>query len=251
MSMATGSYHMSPAAGLLEPQNQLKHSRNGELKQSHSSSPVPSTRSSSEPISHFPLSPSSELTVASRVSNDDTYSSLGKQGFNQRTTYPRNEHFMPLKTIDPKELLNPKKFDSSQRARDEKRNITAFQPSHSNVSANNQFTFTSNDHDSKDDTSPEPESSGMRNLIEKVHNVEKREDRPRKKQKKNYLEDQAEISKPKSAFNGGGKGGEIGDYMREKRKEGQEECGPTATIVDLTAGELQLWASLVFFLLIE
>ena len=236
MSMATGRFTMPTATGLLEPQKQTRHSKNGDLEQSHSTSSLPSTRAHSEPTSHFPFTPSLESTATSRMSNDDTYYALHNQGFNPMAIHSRYNNPAPLNTINPKDLLNPRKFDHSQRALDDRMSAAILQPSTSSIPTNPHYVFTPNTRESENSTSPEPEGSGMGNLIERFHNVEQRSDRPRKKLKKEHLENEDETGRPKSVFTGGGKGGEIGDYMREKRKEGQEESGRTATIVDLTAG---------------
>ena len=235
MTMATGGYHLSTASSLLEPQKQAKHSRNGELKQFPFTSLLPSTRPYSEPPS-FPIAPLFEFTLASSVSKDDAYNALRETGQDHKIPHSHRETPIQPNAIDPKELLNPKRFDISYRARDDKLSTSTSKPKFSSFSANPQFIFASaNDHIERS-ASPELEGSGMGNLIERVHNVEKREDRPRKRQKKDDLGEEDETGRPKSVFTGGGKGGEIGDYMREKRKEGQRESGSTAAIVDLTLG---------------
>lgn len=78
----------------------------------------------------------------------------------------------------------------------------------------------------------------MGGLIERMHNVSKREDRPQKKQKREHIGEDADDEQRKAVFAGGGKGGEIGEYMKQKRREGQQEAGPTNAVVDLTAGTL-------------
>ena len=74
----------------------------------------------------------------------------------------------------------------------------------------------------------------MGNLIERIHNVTHREDRPRKRQKSEQIRGEDDDQK-KTSFAGGGKGGEIGEYMKQKRKEGQSSVGPNP-VVDLTGG---------------
>ena len=85
----------------------------------------------------------------------------------------------------------------------------------------------------------------MGSLIERVHNVSQREERPQKKQKIDTFE---EDDKYKKNFGGGGKGGEIGEYIKQKKKEGIEEDGSSATIVDLTGGMCTSSYSLVCYL---
>ncbi len=75
----------------------------------------------------------------------------------------------------------------------------------------------------------------MGNLIERIHGITQRDGRPQKRQKTTKT-DEDDDDQRKATFAGGGKGGEIGEYMREKRKEAQAESGPNGTVVDLTAG---------------
>lgn len=78
------------------------------------------------------------------------------------------------------------------------------------------------------------QGQGLGSLIERVHNVSQREERPRKKQRTEGDEHESEEQK-KTIFGSGGKGGEIGEYLKMKRKEGQDIAGPKA-VVDLTGG---------------
>lgn len=93
------------------------------------------------------------------------------------------------------------------------------------------------------DDSDEPESQGMGNLIERVHGITQREERPRKRQKTEADPD-GEDQQKKATFQGGGKGTEIGDYLREKRKEAHAESGPNGAVIDLTAG---MWSRIWIF----
>lgn len=76
----------------------------------------------------------------------------------------------------------------------------------------------------------------MGNLIERIHGITQRDGRPQKRQKTTKMDEEDDDEERKATFAGGGKGGEIGEYMREKRKEAQAESGPKSTVVDLTAG---------------
>ncbi|KAG4439482.1 hypothetical protein IFR05_005018 [Cadophora sp. M221] len=60
---------------------------------------------------------------------------------------------------------------------------------------------------------------GMGNMLERMHNVTDRSMVPQKRRKMNDEND----SHRKAEFSGGGKGGNLGEYVREKRKEGQRE----------------------------
>lgn len=75
----------------------------------------------------------------------------------------------------------------------------------------------------------------MGKMIERFHNVTERQERPRKKMKTEKDDDGEDGIK--ASFNGGGKGGEIGEYMKQKREEGRKDSGPVNTVVDLTEGE--------------
>lgn len=80
----------------------------------------------------------------------------------------------------------------------------------------------------------EGEGQGQGNLIERMHNVTNHEERPAKKRKTEDKDFVGGDEHGKAAF-GGGKG-ELGEYLKEKRKEGQENSVPTSSVVDLTGG---------------
>ncbi|KAL8672297.1 MAG: hypothetical protein Q9168_003240 [Polycauliona sp. 1 TL-2023] len=80
------------------------------------------------------------------------------------------------------------------------------------------------------------ESPGLSGMIERIHGVSQRVERPAKRQK---FDDDDEHS-GKESFGGGGKNGEIAEYLKQKRKEGQDEVeatAPTSAVVDLTGGD--------------
>ena len=232
------------AAALLDPKSFKKHNQNGESQYfpfantSHSS-----FRFGSEP----PYIRSSHISSlpASSTSKDDTYLVLADQGRTKKSSPTTNNAQNLVAKFDPKQTLSPKAFDWTKRQRDEASDVaTSTESTSTNVASDPQFIFTSAGDDSAESTSPEADGSGMGSLIEKVHNIEKREDRPHKRQKKEQnIEDEGE-NKAKATFAGGGKGSEIGEYIRQKRKEGQQESGPTSAVVDLTAGRLLLEARL-------
>ncbi|CZS92108.1 related to helicase-like transcription factor protein [Rhynchosporium agropyri] len=66
---------------------------------------------------------------------------------------------------------------------------------------------------------------GMGNMLERMHQVTDRSMVPQKRRKINDEQD----NHRKAEFNGGGKGGPLGEYMREKRKEGQQESMANGT----------------------
>ncbi|KAK4958666.1 hypothetical protein LTR66_013130, partial [Elasticomyces elasticus] len=76
---------------------------------------------------------------------------------------------------------------------------------------------------------------GMGSMIERMHKIDKREDQPHKKRKTASDGDNANDAKAGNSAFHGGKGGVIGEYMKEKRMEGQGKMGPVVTeAVDLT-----------------
>jgi hypothetical protein len=74
---------------------------------------------------------------------------------------------------------------------------------------------------------------GMGNMLERMHNVADRDVLP---QKRRRIDDGHPADRRKAEFHGGGRGGVIGEYMREKRDEGHKENLPTRTAVDLSSG---------------
>lgn len=247
MSSSTGvnGYPVS-AAALLDPKSFKKQNQNGESQPfPYESMSYSSSRFGSEPPCCF--SSYSPSTSATSTSKDDTYLVLAEQGRPKRSLTTKSNAQNPPQKFDPKQTLNPKAFDWTKRERDEALDAASSTESAStNVPSEPQFVFTSAGADSTKSTSPEADGSGMGNLIERVHNIEKREDRPYKKQKKEQVIEDEEENKAKVTFAGGGKDGAIAEYMRQKRKEGQQESGPTSAVVDLTAGWLLLEAYRTF-----
>jgi SNF2 family DNA or RNA helicase len=73
---------------------------------------------------------------------------------------------------------------------------------------------------------------GMGHMLERMHNVTERDMVPQKRRK---IEDQSNDAQRKAEFNGGGKGGVLGNYMREKKEEGQREARANGTVPVVTA----------------
>lgn len=69
--------------------------------------------------------------------------------------------------------------------------------------------------------------NGMGNMLERMHNVTDRSMVPQKRRK---IHDERGDNAAKAQFNGGGKGGVLGDYMRQKREEGNKEFASTGTM---------------------
>lgn len=75
----------------------------------------------------------------------------------------------------------------------------------------------------------EENGQGMGTLIERLHNVSQRGEPPQKRLKPHQIGTENRTT----TFVGGGKGGEIAEYMKQKRDECQITFGP-APVVDLT-----------------
>jgi len=141
-------------------------------------------------------------------------------------------------SYDPRLLLNPKSLHNTQQRKDDTLDTASSSevetPPQRPFSAAPQFVFDSPNQDLLLHEQPDDEGARYGKLIEQVHNVTKREERPVKRQKTKHPSE--EDVNGSLAFAGGSKGGEIGEYMRQKRKEGLQESGPTSNVVDLTAG---------------
>ena len=127
-------------------------------------------------------------------------------------------HGMATKSFDPKLLLNPK------GALKRERNDGIPPPN------------------SKDDGVVPSEArvrTGMGSMIEKVHNVGKRQDEPRKRMKTSHALNEVEgedKKKSRSAFHASTGRSVIGDYVKTKREQGLDKAGPASDLVDLTNG---------------
>ena len=214
------------AAMLMDPRAMKMHLANGTSFSSHSESISMATRRNSEPPASLLVS-SSGLTAYDtplQFTKDDAYEYFADKG---KKAVGRQQHVgqMSSSHLDAKRLLDPIGFDKSNL--DDKKSSFELNPSKSpgSVAVNGNGPHKRN-HE-------ECEGQGMGNLIERVHNVSQREERPQKKQKAEGLEDDAD---KQATFSGGGKGGEIGEYMRQKRKEGLAEASSVNPVVDLTGG---------------
>ena len=230
------------AAMLTNPRALKQHLVNGTSHSSHFETFSLPARRNSEP-SHPCSSLNSPVVVdltSKQTTKDDAYhvfNGKGKNASKSAVTQPSTPALSSQ--FDPRRLLDPKAFAKDTRKSDERSPSTMTTPSEYfrplRASPNlpngespqvNSSGAHKRDHDNTN-------VLGMGSLIERVHNVSQREERPQKKQK---IETSEEDDKYKKNFGGGGKGGEIGEYMKQKKKEGIEEDGSSATIVDLTGG---------------
>ena len=74
-------------------------------------------------------------------------------------------------------------------------------------------------------------TNGMGNMLERMHGVTDRSMVPQKRRKMN---EEQENQRKAEFSGGGGKGGPIGEYMREKRKQGQQEGMANGTTVPVS-----------------
>ena len=230
------------AAMLTDPKALKQHLANGT---SHSYnfeafSLAPRGRSEPPQSNAFSNSPIVIDITSKQISKDDAYHVLngkGKKASTITVTQPTSSAFS--NQFDPRRLLDPKAFGNDSQKPNERSPPIMDRPSeyssllraYPNLPNGEYREVNSNgapkrDHDNE-------KVPGMGSLIERVHNVSQREERPQKKQK---IETFEEDDKYKKNYGGGGKGGEIGEYIKQKKKEGIEEDGSSATIVDLTGG---------------
>ena len=238
------------APTLTDPKALKKHMENGTPVSSHFQfSPLPA-RCSSEPLcsesaSEIPFLPD----IALQRSKDDAYPILenkGKKTMSLQSATTAGQ--AASSTFDPRRLLDPKGFSNNQNQRNSQGASTE-SGSGQEIPSSDQL----NSKTTKNGKSPSEikvdcfnkrdrkdyEGQGMGSLIESLHNVTQREGRPQKKSK--VEKDQLDVEDDnKVDFVGGGKGGEFGDYLKEKKKEGIAESGSANAVVDLTGGMYNL-----------
>ena len=238
---------------LTDPKALKKHLANGTPISSHSeSSPLPAPHCSEPLHSEPPIGASLVPATVSPRSKDEAYRILDNEGnkamISQNATTAGQA---ASSTFDPRRLLDPKGFNNAQRQSDSKSaptESTLAQPGPPNLQLSGQPSAANNE---PSETQGNPEGTsvdglhkrdhedfdglGMGSLIEKVHNVSQREERPRKKPKVENRDFEVEEDM-KVGFSGGGKGGEIGDYLKEQKKQGIAGSGPVNAVIDLTGG---------------
>jgi len=146
-------------------------------------------------------------------------------------------------SYDPKALLNPKA--AAKQAKEPKKPATNGYAFSTSLAPTGEIdsrasNSTEADHSS---TSNDQQQYGMSAMLDKLHNVEKRSDRPSKRQKTGHAgeeDDLVDVKKTAASEQRGGTG-DMGSYLAEKRKEGLEEEGPlplaVSNMIDLTAGD--------------
>jgi hypothetical protein len=244
-SSSLNGYPISPAAALLNPKAYQKQMANGitsDLSLLLPSSITPSLRSGSEPP-HSGRSPTLSLNFTFPHSQDNAHFFTYPQGPGRSKKAASVNGDVPLSTphFDPKQLLNPKGFNKIQGKEDtqvKSPTVQKYQPEYSDPNPRGlpEAQAHANGAPQRECDSVVGEVQGMGNLIERMHNVSKREEQPRKRQKKEHASQDDQDDMKKATFAGGGKGGVIGEYMRQQREEGKKESQPTRMLVDLTTG---------------
>ncbi|EPE31291.1 P-loop containing nucleoside triphosphate hydrolase [Glarea lozoyensis ATCC 20868] len=74
-------------------------------------------------------------------------------------------------------------------------------------------------------------NGGMGSMLDRLHNVADRSMVPQKRRK---VVDDREEDKKKAEFSGGGKGGILGQYMQDQRKEGHDQAVANGKVVDIS-----------------
>lgn len=214
------------AAMLMDPRAMRNHLANGTVFSSHSESTPAKGRQSSEPLFSTIVS-SKDLTsheALSQYSKDDAYQFSMTKGKNAVATQHVGQR--PSTQVDAKRLLDPAGFDKTI-AKTQEIYTGSTPPDYAGL-----VSISGNGPQKRDHN--ECEGQGIGSLIERVHNVSQREERPHKNQKAENFEDDHDM---KAMHRGGGKGGEIGEYMKQKKKEGMAESGSINPVVDLTGGQ--------------
>ncbi len=230
-SKGANGYPVS-AAMLMDPKAMKKHLANG-ISSSHFESSPGIVRQSSEPLPSF-LSTKLPSTAEDslRVSKDDAYEDSMNKGKNSASGPQVGS--TPSSQSEARRLLDPIGFDTLNRKRVEQEYTVESSSSPQRQPANGPSHQLVDSNVSKRDFD-ECEGPGIGSLIERVHNISQRGDRPSKKQKTGPFEDEDNDNKAK--FGGGGKGGDLGEYIKEKKKEGISEYGSVNSVVDLTGGD--------------
>ncbi|KAF4535889.1 Transcription termination factor 2 [Lasiodiplodia theobromae] len=144
-----------------------------------------------------------ELTQPAQTQASSRNSSQGASSSASNTSAP---------AYDPRALLNPKA--AAKRARTQ-----SSQPEGASAEQ------------------PTDETTGLGSMIERMHGVQRREDQPAKKQKRDPTDEPAGT---KATFEGAGKNTVLGEYVTEQKKLGEKEAGPlpaSSSVVDLTADD--------------
>ncbi|KUJ10330.1 uncharacterized protein LY89DRAFT_258216 [Mollisia scopiformis] len=196
-------------------------------RDSHIYSPSPTSLPSHQHGAH------AHLLATGRLPNNVPTTANGTPAFPQQQQW------------NPAALLNPRGFHSTPSS-----NATNGFSSTSNGTNNGNLTFQFDSPGGSHYNGPTPSPSnenmrpngtngngfaayangngqmrGMAHMLERVHNVADRDMIPQKRRK---IVDERE-EQGKGTFNGGGKGGVLGQYMREQKEEGRKQVAARGT----------------------
>ena len=231
MPSSNGTYvYPSSAVSLLDPKRMKSQLSNG----SPASFPVPSSphhRSSSEHLdstSYFDdlFDFDSACHAASR---ENAHASV--EG-NPKSTSKSDLH-APTSLSQARQLLDPKTLSNSNRFKrlSEEPPVTSYVSDAPQTTLPDDLPTQTNKISLSAIDDDNTIQNGIGSHIERLHGISEREARPLKKQKRDPCDGPED---KKNASFTGGRGGELGDYVKEKRKEGLRESKDA--IVDLTAG---------------
>ena len=204
------------ASMLLDPKRMKQQMTNGISSASSSDFSRFQDRRGSEP----PRSPPflSDFDFSSHRSKDDAHAYVEGRG----KTLASSNAIAPTQhsNFNAKQLLDPKGFKQKPTV---EREDDGSLPDHVKYGPSNGVRHPDVE---------EAEGQGMGGMIERFHGISPRGERPQKRQKMDHDQENT------ATFTGGTQKGEIGEYLEQKRKEGQSETpsGPN-TVVDLTGGE--------------
>jgi len=186
--------------------------------------------------------PQFHFDFAAPLAKDDTYNfsqDKKKKAVNGRSplTDPTPASHFARQTLDPKSFANAPHQIPPSKSRMASLSQGPTNSSHLDATLSPSPGPSSLDNNTSKRQREESEGLGIGSMIERMHGVVPGDERPLKKQKVEADLDDAK----KANFQGGGKGGELSTYVKEKRKEGIDESGAApSSIVDLTGGELTL-----------
>ena len=208
-------------SSLFEPSNSYLHSGSEPL-----------------PIIKYPLTAPSDSDINCAVlssSKDDAYTVFkgkGKMSQNQSTMH------LPNGVSSARQLLDPKNHNKEGSYKGDLKtppNATASPLSSFHKPINDGSPESSSDSKSvQGQKHGGSEEQGIGNLIERLHGISEREERPFKKRK--VERDSDFEGEKKATFRAKRQGGELGEYVKQKKKEGLADPEAVRNVVDLTEG---------------
>ncbi|KAL8941565.1 MAG: hypothetical protein Q9216_002155 [Gyalolechia sp. 2 TL-2023] len=227
VSTATNGFPIS-ASMFLDPKSMRRQAANGIENTFHSEPLDARPRYTSEPLISKSLPQIFSFT--NFRSKDDAH--ILPEGRGKR--FPKSSDLQNQQTsphnisFNARQLLDPKGF----RGHPQKPHKDVPAPKAAGTDEPEEYIPPNESTSSSQDAS---EHQGLSSMIERIHGISHRNERPQKRQKTDNENDETE----KATFTGGSAGGEIGEYLKEKRKEGQNElqAAAAASVVDLTGAD--------------